>query len=556
MGFVQTLTEGGQTWAHRVRMLKQVIKLAFGVSLCVGLAFFTIAMWKVPKTTYQGLWYYTKAQVLQHVASEIEVNGDFWAYAARERYSTISHRVQVKRAIAVTHAYANQFQEIFFLNLLSAFKIMTATTFITLLFFFFRGFIKKGKHHISGNRITNPTLLRIKLFFTRKKSKVNIGPLPLIKNSETQHILITGGTGSGKTNCLMHLLEGIRSRKQKAIIVDTTGAFVNRFYREGKDYILSPFSEESQEWHPWIECLDVFDYDSIAESFIPSSYNEYENYWRQSAQSVFSSLLQKLGDTHKTSELSNWMLYKPLEELSELLQGTKASAHMSMKSEKTSGSIRSVASSFLNCLDYLKDTKNSFSIREWVKSEDCDSWLFLHCTTGQRSAATPLMTTWISMGIKSLMNLNPDRKRRLWFILDEAASLNKVKDLEVIITEGRKFGGCTVLALQSPSQLEAIYGKNTTNIITGNCYTKIVFSEQDPEVAKRVSRCFGEREIWEYQEGLTYGAHEVRDGVSLSSQQKNIPVISASDIQSLKRNVSYVKLPEGYPIIKIKFPIA
>ncbi|NGX62336.1 MAG: hypothetical protein K940chlam9_01833, partial [Chlamydiae bacterium] len=33
MKLFQTLAEGGQTWAHRVRMLKQVLKIALSTSL-------------------------------------------------------------------------------------------------------------------------------------------------------------------------------------------------------------------------------------------------------------------------------------------------------------------------------------------------------------------------------------------------------------------------------------------------------------------------------------------------------------------------------------------
>ncbi|MBA3239510.1 MAG: type IV secretion system DNA-binding domain-containing protein [Parachlamydiaceae bacterium] len=47
----------------------------------------------------------------------------------------------------------------------------------------------------------------------------------------------------------------------------------------------------------------------------------------------------------------------------------------------------------------------------------------------------------------------------MWFIIDELPSLQKVKNIEVLLTEGRKYGGCSILSLQSPSQLESIYGR-------------------------------------------------------------------------------------------------
>jgi len=148
--------------------------------------------------------------------------------------------------------------------------------------------------------------------------------------------------------------------------------------------------------------------------------------------------------------------------------------------------------------------------------------------------------------------MEPNLKRRLWFVSDELPSLNRLRDLEVCLTESRKFGGCSILAIQSLSQLEMIYGKDLTRIIIGNCATRVAFSEQDPEIATRISRIFGEKEVKEFQEAISYGAHEMRDGVNLSAQSKTSPVVSPSSIQSLTTNQAYVKLPGNLPITKIK----
>ena len=98
--------------------------------------------------------------------------------------------------------------------------------------------------------------------------------------------------------------------------------------------------------------------------------------------------------------------------------------------------------------------------------------------------------------------------------------------------------------------------QSIASTILGNSSTKIVFSEKDPQIASQISKSFGEREVMEYSEGLSYGAHEVRDGVSLSSSKKMVPVISPSKIQSLKSNRAYLLLPGNLPIAKIKLSIA
>ncbi|XVN42865.1 MAG: type IV secretion system DNA-binding domain-containing protein [Candidatus Rickettsia vulgarisii] len=61
--------------------------------------------------------------------------------------------------------------------------------------------------------------------------------MPLVKDSETQHILLTG---SGKTNMLNELLPQIRNQQDRAIIFDLTGGFVNRFFNPATDILNLP----------------------------------------------------------------------------------------------------------------------------------------------------------------------------------------------------------------------------------------------------------------------------------------------------------------------------
>ena len=43
--------------------------------------------------------------------------------------------------------------------------------------------------------------------------------MPLVKDSETKHLLVTGGTGSGKTNLIHNILPQVEQKKQSAIVM-------------------------------------------------------------------------------------------------------------------------------------------------------------------------------------------------------------------------------------------------------------------------------------------------------------------------------------------------
>lgn len=555
MELLKTITEGGQIWAHRVRLAKQVFKIASYISLCVVVLIFCYKLTQIPTLYYQATGYYLKASVLQLSHEPIKVNGPFWGQLTKQSTSRpvvyvhpeILSKTCKKYALATNHAILQ--------GLLQSLAWSSKVLGITLLFFLIKGWRSRKKQHIDGKQLISPLRLYLKLKLSNKASPIKLGRIPLVKGTETQHILISGATGSGKTNAYHHLLPQIRKQKQRAIIIDTTGEYVEKYYREGKDILMNPLDTRSVSWNPWCECNDSSDFKSMAHSFIPSSYREEENFWRKGAQEVFFASLMEFSETKCTSALSKLLLHDPLSTVATVLRGTTATAYLDMASEKTAGSVRAVASSFLECLSLLPDTSNPFSIRNWVAQEEHDAWLFLYCTPRQRTSLIPLLSVWLSVGISGLLQLPPQIDRRLWFVIDELPRLHRLQDLENFVTESRKFGGCGLLALQSPAQLETIYGKTTTNTILGNCATRIAFAEYDAITAHSIAKTFGEKDVRESQESLSYGAHEMRDGVNLAFQSKTTPVIASTAIQSLNPLEAFIKLPGKLPISKIRLKL-
>lgn len=554
MKVFQNITEGGQLATHSIRMFKQITKISIFFTLIFWMFIFCYQMRDLNKFHVQSVWYYEKARLYQALDIHfMDMNQPFWlSEAGRQHIESLP----VRKVLQMTQPYAENLYHVAKLRLKRSGLISLIPFSILIIFFFVRGRQSEKKHHIKGNKLSSAWLTAWRLRLKGVASKISIGPLPLVKGTETQHILVTGGTGSGKTNCLHHLLTAIRRENQRVIIVDTSGTLTDCYYREGKDVLLNPLDLRGSPWHPWIECQDKTSYAAMAESFIPQSLSESDNYWRTSARIVFSSLLELLEETRMNFALAEKILREPLKELCHSVKGTKAASIMDINSEKTAASVRSVLSSFLACFEFLPDTENPFSIRNWVQQEmQSDSWLFISCKTNQRAALNPLLSCWFSVAVRSLLELNPDFERRLWFVIDEFPTLNRLRDLEVLLTESRKYGGCAVLALQSPAQIDAIYGHSSAQTIIGNCATKIVFFEQNPVNAEKIAEVFGDHEVKEYQKGLSYGANDIRDGVNLNQQVRYKPLITKTDIQFLPRNHALVRLPDNYPIVRLSIPI-
>ena len=556
MGILSTISEGGQTWAHRVRMLRQVVKVGLLCGVLTGALFFGIKVYRLPSTRFQALWTHMSIASSDKNAKTLSVDAKFWSKLSKQRYTGANTGGEITVSKATLKRLCDKETDLLNLELKQyAFQsliLIIGVFSLFMVFFLLRGLQSKRKKHVSGTKLASPRSISLDLKLSKKASFLKVGPLSTIKGAETQHFLVSGGTGSGKTSLFHHMLPQIRSQGQRAVIVDTTGDFVGKYYRPGKDILLNPFDERSKLWSPWVECRDEFDFDSIAESFIPESYCEKENYWRTAARSLFSSALKLQKDDPDIESLVQLLLYAPLDILCTAMAGTEAAAHVDINSEKTAASIRSVAASNLMSLKHLKPTDDPFSLRSWVENPTGDSWVFLNVLPAQRSTLIPLVSTWFSVAMRSLLQMPIDIHRRLWFVADELPTLSKLKDLQMCLTEGRKYGACALLAIQSPAQLEMIYGHDATRVILGNCNTKIAFREQDYPIAQLISKMFGEKETKEYKEGISYGANTIRDGVSLSPVSKKQPVVSVTDLQSLNELEAFVNLPGRVPISKVK----
>jgi type IV conjugative transfer system coupling protein TraD len=543
------LIGGGQTWAHRVRMLRQILKIAWLTSLAIALIIFALELLSFDPVLFESTFYRIKAEVSLVTNSSTKVSSSYY-----KKVTNISlprdTSLNSKELISKTKPHVD-----LFIKKLLASSVLSAKWFfcsfpLILVFFFVRGKSTTKSKVVTGHRIQNAWKTNLYHKITRKASVLKIGNIHLLKDSETKHILITGCTGSGKTNAIHSFLKTLDLEKSKAVIVDTTGEFVSRYYKKQRDYILNPFSNEHAKWSPWKECSNIYEFDNLAKSFIPYTNNPEDAFWRSAARSLFSSLLQRHQKKENIDFLIEEMLYSSLTSLFKSLKGTKAAAYIDPSSERTAGSIRSVASSFLEPLELIKDKTGEFSIKKWMKESD-RGVLFISSSPEQRASLTPLLSSWFSIALASLMKLPINRERRVWFIVDELASLHHIPDLEMFVTESRKFGGCGLLATQSLSQLDDIYGKSAQTII-GNISTRVVFAEKNPVLAKRTSEIFGENEEISYQESLSYGANDIRDGVNLSHSKKITPTVNSSLIQNLKPNNGFIYLDSKNKISKLK----
>lgn len=552
-------TRGGQITLHSFHMFKQICMATILISVCVGISVMTVQIFK-QTTPYQRYLYKEilgaewRVNMSQNDTSKATQEFQFENGTVRE---VKSEALLKDRRIQKHMAYMDN---LFVQNWKVSLAWALATFFVLMGGFIYGGYLKSKKILERGNHIVSKRQLRGILRRADLDSDLHLDKLPLLQNKETSHILISGTTSSGKTNCFHTLFPQIRKRvsrgwTNRAIVVDMTGDYVSTYYRENHDLLLNPFDARSKAWSPWAECLTETHYDSLAAAIVPKT-SANDKFWENAGRILFATALKEL---EKRGECDIQRLYRLLvqstmSEFCAFFQNTDAAPYTQAEGERMTISIKATITSALQGIKYLKNTKEPFSIRKWVHqdSPSHDPWLFLSIKPDQRETLLPLLSAWLDTAINALMTLPPDSERRLWFIIDELPALQKLPSLETAMAESRKYGGCILAGIQNFPQLSHTYGQHQAQSILDQFNTKIFFRNTDPTITQWISKVLGEAEITEQHENLSYGAHSIRDGVSLSPQTRTKPLVLPTEIANLHDREAFIKLPGPYPVCRTR----
>jgi len=413
----------------------------------------------------------------------------------------------------------------------------------------------KGKElrldeYLRGARIVDPEVLEKALKDEGLNSDLQVGNVSLIIDTETQHMMISGAPGTGKSVLISRLLDQIRARGQRAIIYDISGDFVERFYLPG-DTILNPMDSRSPAWNPWVECTSEFDFERIAESLVPEG--EGDRFWADVARALVAGAMLKMWreGNFNLLRLLELMLVADMSELAEAVKGTEAASLITgdESGSKLAISIRASAAAYVRCLKLLPVEGDPFSIRKFIE-EDGNGWLFISSRIDYHAALRPLLSCWLDCAAAALLSMKPDRQRRIFFVLDELPSLQKMPSIPRLLAMGRKYGAAGILGIQSVAQLREVYKKDGAEALAGLCSTHAIFRAPDPDTADWASRMAGERETDQAGESHAYSPNESRDAVTLNGGRKIDKSLLPSEISGLENLRCFLKLAGNYPITK------
>lgn len=558
------LTQGGQMTAYRWRMFLQVNNwIGFWILiLFIGLGAI-IFLLKTPQELLEnGAWYWF-ANLNATFADLIPAGkGKFYDihYFYAPANSTLTLKMTMQQML--TDPYMQVMGERFATNLEVA--AIASGAFSLCVFFAITWFITRiGRResedeYISGMQLTDkPAEVNRLLRQNGELSDLRVGDLHMVKRAEVMNFLIHGTIGVGKSTLIRWLLDYIRRRGDRAIIYDSGCTFTETHYNPQTDFILNAHDERCANWQMWGECIDTVDYENLAASLIPVE-GDSDPFWVSSSRTIFSDLAIRMSaDPERSIEkFLMTLLSLSMKSLREYLANTPSANLVEEKIEKTAISIRSVVTNYAKALRYLQGlddgSKPPFTIREWMTSGRYDnSWLFISTQARHRKSVRPLISMWLSMTTLLLQSMGENSERRVWFIIDEKTSLQRIPEFAETLAEARKFGGCFVIGIQNMAQLIHVYGREMARSIFDLLNTRMYGRSPSAEMAKVVEEDLGNQRRKEAREQNSYGLDQVRDGISIGKDKVNQPVVDYEQIMRLPNLNFYVRLPGEYPVVRL-----
>jgi type IV secretion system coupling TraD/TrwB family protein len=361
---------------------------------------------------------------------------------------------------------------------------------------------------------------------------------------ESSHFLVMGDSGTGKSALIRQLLQQLEARDETAIVYDPALEYTGQFYTADRgDLILNPLDERSPYWSPADEWRHEAETLSLAASLFPD--RPHENaFFTEAPRRIFAHLLTR---RPPPEELARWLSNDEI--IDRQLAGTPYATMVDRQAPaQRSGVLASLnmVADTLKLLPPEQQTTRRWSAAAW--SRERRGWLFLTSTPETRPRLVPLISLWLDTLVLRLMNQGQPHSRRVWFILDELASLQRLPQLHTAITENRKSNNPAVLGFQGRSQIETRYGHDAEAILSQPA-TKIFLRTSEPRAAKWISDTIGEVEIERLRESRSSG-RGAQQGYGLERQVE--PLVMASEIAGLSALCGFLKV--GNLVVRLTLP--
>lgn len=380
-----------------------------------------------------------------------------------------------------------------------------------------------GKPISDVDKISGNDLLRDKeaiKYFNSQSEKDGLklaNGLHLDLNKETEHWLISGGTGAGKSVTATTVLVPALERGDRVILVNYKGLtekFPVILNTESKDYdaiILCPFDKRSVAWAVWKDVTTKSQAREFSARVIPDSKDPV---WSNSARFLMTGILMYLINTYtKNGKNWSWKMFADLcvasrEDLVKILEvhyreGLRAIKDEGKTSESVMMNFAAFAAPIIDLSDAWDDREKGFSFESWVNNPESKVRTVILQISSEFKVLSQAFNQSILNQVGTYLTRLPDVKASqapLWIYADEFPRLGQAIVFEELFSVGRSKSMRIMIAIQSLGQLKKEYGIELSEGWVDSIGTKLM-GRQDGVAGRWISEMCGEAVYVQLQNG-------------------------------------------------------
>jgi len=387
---------------------------------------------------------------------------------------------------------------------------------------------------------------------------------------ESKHLLYLGSVGSGKTASMLHAIQAIVERGDKAVVYDYKGDMTEWLGGRDDAALIAFADKRSEAWYIAKDIHNPLLARELAQTLIKET---AEPVWGENARDVVAGALEYLiinkPNAWGFQDVSD--LFK--EDRQELAAKLKSIGHGGAntidkaKDDKGASSVMSTVRSGAWIFDILAQAwgnpTSGFSIREWLKDEQPDKPIIILRNYPDLSAVSNwLLYIIFNQLFGEVLSLSDSRERRIWAVMDELATLPKIPRLEECLVASRSKGFRFMCGIQNFSSMRERYGANIAQTIFSQFATRIICRVADADTATALaSDMGGDRRVIRADvklirtlndEGREVKGWDVVWHENVEPTMMNSAIMNLPDPTEVKRVPAWLYI-SGFPIAKLEW---
>lgn len=403
------------------------------------------------------------------------------------------------------------------------------------------------------------------------------GSIAFNREHATEHFLVVGASGSGKTTIINNLMASVvrKGANTKALVYDPkqevapllyelhNAPEVTRFVGGAESVkILNPFDQRCFAWDMAVDIDNVVSARQVATILVPEKAGAggSESFFTNATRDILTALMVSFIETMPKEEAWTFRdlilaaLYEPYL-MAILKRSDKARSGKPIPmlgrvwdtyfggaaDARTRANIRAslsanlaifepIAAAWHNATAERRDTAlgiesgadRFFSLKEWALTEGEEILVLGNDETSR--AALDAINQAIFKRATELVLARPERSdvqkasgvNQVWFFLDEVREAGFLDGLSRLLTKGRSKGACIVMGFQDIDGLRDVYGEDVANEICAQCNNAAIMRINSPSTALWASDSFGRRLTGADNRGVSLQTGGDSKGVNVS----------------------------------------